>query len=141
MLLDMNPTIVTDELPTAKASVTLRMDPRCESVSSIAQTRTFYGAALSDLSPEPRHRRFLGSPSELIKGMLRCLTDIDHRDHEAMIAIDEQTDEGVGVARYVRDGRRPTHAEVAVISARARDEESPPSPPAPGTEESPPSPR
>jgi len=46
--------------------------------------------------------------------MLRYLTDIDHRDHEAMTAPDEETGEGVGVARYVRDRERPHMAEVAV---------------------------
>ena len=39
--------------------------------------------------------------------MLRYLTDIDHRDHEAMTALDEETGEGVGVARYVGDRERP----------------------------------
>jgi len=47
--------------------------------------------------------------------MLRYLTDIDHRDHEAMTALDEKTGEGVGVARYVRDRERHHMAEVAVI--------------------------
>lgn len=92
------------------------------------------------LSPESRYRRFLAAMPELSEGMISYLTAIDHHDHEAMIAIDEQTGEGVGVARYVRNPDRRDVAEVAVtviddwqgrglgtllleaISARARDE-------------------
>jgi len=72
--------------------------------------------------------------------MLRYLTEIDHDDHEALIAIDEATGQALGVARYVREVERPDAAEVAVtvvddwqgrglgtllldaLSARARDE-------------------
>jgi GNAT superfamily N-acetyltransferase len=92
------------------------------------------------LSPRSRYRRFLAPISELTEKMVRYLTEIDHHDHEGMIALDEQTGEGVGVARYVRDPDRPDVAEVAVtviddwqgrglgtlllevISARAREE-------------------
>jgi GNAT superfamily N-acetyltransferase len=92
------------------------------------------------LSPRSRYRRFLAPISELTEEMVRYLTEIDHHDHEAMIALDEQTGEGVGVARYVRHPDRPDVAEVAVtviddwqgrglgtlllevISARAREE-------------------
>jgi GNAT superfamily N-acetyltransferase len=51
---------------------------------------------------------------KLTEGMVRYLTEIDHHDHEAIIALDEQTGEGIGVARYVRDQERPEVAEVAV---------------------------
>jgi GNAT superfamily N-acetyltransferase len=91
------------------------------------------------LGPESRYRRFLTPMHELDEKTLRYMTDLDHRDHEAMIALDE-SGEGVGVARYVRNNARPDTAEVAVtvvdgwqgrglgtlllqaISARARDE-------------------
>jgi hypothetical protein len=46
--------------------------------------------------------------------MLRYLTDVDHRDHKAIVAIDEQTGAGVGLARYVRCPGRPEVAEVAL---------------------------
>jgi GNAT superfamily N-acetyltransferase len=92
------------------------------------------------LSPESRYRRFLAPMKELTEATVRYLTEIDHHDHEAMIALDEQTCEGIGVARYVRDLDYPDVAEVAVtviddwqgrglgtlllevISARARQE-------------------
>jgi hypothetical protein len=65
------------------------------------------------LSPESRYRRFLTPMAGLDAKTLRYLTDLDHRDHEAMIALDE-SGEGVGDARYVRDNARPDTAEVAV---------------------------
>jgi GNAT superfamily N-acetyltransferase len=66
------------------------------------------------LSPESRYRRFLAATPELTEEMVRYLTDVDHRDHEAVIALDDKTGEGIGVARYVRLAERPDVAEVAV---------------------------
>lgn len=92
------------------------------------------------LSSESRYRRFLAPMPRLPEATVRHLTDIDHHDHEAMIALDEQGTEALGVARYVRDPERPDAAEVAVtvvddrqgrglgtllleaVSARAREE-------------------
>jgi GNAT superfamily N-acetyltransferase len=51
---------------------------------------------------------------ELGEKTLRYLTEIDHHDHEAIVALDERGDAGIGVARYVRDPMRPECAEVAV---------------------------
>ena len=51
---------------------------------------------------------------ELSEEMVRYLTDVDHHDHEAVVALDAATGEGVGVARYVRDRDRPERAEAAV---------------------------
>jgi hypothetical protein len=39
--------------------------------------------------------------------MVRYLTEIDHHDHEAIAALDANTGEGIGVARYVRNPARP----------------------------------
>jgi GNAT superfamily N-acetyltransferase len=66
------------------------------------------------LSEESRYRRFLCSMPELSEAMVRYLTDVDHHDHEAVVALDPATGEGVGVARYVRDGDRRERAEAAV---------------------------
>jgi GNAT superfamily N-acetyltransferase len=66
------------------------------------------------LSPESRYRRFLMPTPELSPDMVRYLTDVDHHDHEAIIATDEANREGLGVARYVRNPNRPDSAEVAV---------------------------
>jgi GNAT superfamily N-acetyltransferase len=66
------------------------------------------------LSPESRYRRFLAPTPRLSEAAVRYLVEIDHRNHEALIAVDEQCGEGVGVARYVRNRARPNAAEVAV---------------------------
>jgi len=65
------------------------------------------------LSPESRYRRFFSSLDHLSATDLAYLTEVDHHDHEAVIALD--LDGGpVGVARYVR-GDEPDTAEVAVV--------------------------
>jgi GNAT superfamily N-acetyltransferase len=47
---------------------------------------------------------------------LRYLTEVDHSDHEALVAFLPSTGEAIGVARYVRS-EDPTVAEVAVTVA------------------------
>lgn len=61
-----------------------------------------------------RYRRFLVAMPELSDQMVSYLTEIDHHNHEALIALEERTGEGIGVARFVRDPERPDAAEVAV---------------------------
>jgi GNAT superfamily N-acetyltransferase len=51
---------------------------------------------------------------ELREDELAYLTEIDHHDHEALVALDPATDEALGVARYVRLPADPTRAEAAV---------------------------
>ena len=45
---------------------------------------------------------------------LRYVTGVDHRDHEALGALDHARGGGVGIARYVRDREDPHAAEIAV---------------------------
>jgi len=66
------------------------------------------------LSPESRYRRFFRPLDRLSTRDLDYLTEIDHRDHEALAAIDAQTGDLVAVARYVR-GAEPQLAEVSVV--------------------------
>jgi RimJ/RimL family protein N-acetyltransferase len=68
----------------------------------------------SHLSDEARYQRFLGAMRRLTNSQLRYFTEVDHRDHEALVALGPGEDVVVGVARYVRDQERPNHAEVAV---------------------------
>lgn len=65
------------------------------------------------LSDESRYRRFFAPLRRLSTTDLRYLTEVDHHNHEALIAFDPATAETVGVARFVR-GEDPTVAEVAV---------------------------
>jgi GNAT superfamily N-acetyltransferase len=68
---------------------------------------------LERLSEQSRYQRFLTPVAEFSDGDLRYLTEVDHHDHEALIAFDAATGDGVGVARFVRlaDG---ASAEAAV---------------------------
>jgi RimJ/RimL family protein N-acetyltransferase len=69
------------------------------------------------LSERSRYRRFLSPHPRLSEEELRYFTEIDHHDHEALIALDPATDEGVGVARYVRSEEDPSAADLAVTVA------------------------
>jgi GNAT superfamily N-acetyltransferase len=66
------------------------------------------------LSPETRYRRFFAPLERLSEQDLRYLTEVDHHDHEAMVALHPDTGELVGVARYVRS-EQANEAEVAVV--------------------------
>jgi RimJ/RimL family protein N-acetyltransferase len=66
---------------------------------------------LSDLS---RQRRFLTPATELSAEDLHYLTEVDHRRHEAMLAIDPAEGRAVGSARYVQVPGDREIAEVAV---------------------------
>ncbi|MQA76397.1 MAG: GNAT family N-acetyltransferase [Solirubrobacterales bacterium] len=68
------------------------------------------------LSPESRYRRFLAPIKELTRHDLRYFTEVDHRDHEALVAVAPSA-EPVAVARYVRLRERPEAADVAVTVA------------------------
>jgi GNAT superfamily N-acetyltransferase len=65
------------------------------------------------LSEDSRYRRFFTIQSELTPDMLAYLTEVDHTDHEAIIAIEPTAGRALGVARYVRLRDDPEAAEVA----------------------------
>jgi len=71
-------------------------------------------ARLSELS---RYRRFMSPTTRLTTAQLAYLTEVDHHDHEALVAIDPASRYGVGVARYVRSGDDEQEAEFAVAVA------------------------
>jgi len=70
--------------------------------------------AFEKLSPESRYRRFFAPLRRLSPQDLRYLTEVDHHDHEALIAVDPKSGNLVGVARYVK-AEDPAEAEVAVV--------------------------
>ena len=74
-------------------------------------------AGFERLSEESRYRRFFAPLDQLTDSSLDYLTDIDHRDHEAIIALDPRSDELLGVARYVRVDPNSDRAEAAVVVA------------------------
>lgn len=66
------------------------------------------------LSDESRRLRFLGGKSTLTARDVRYFTEVDHRRHEALVALD-LAGRGVGVARFVQHGGRSRAAEVAMV--------------------------
>jgi RimJ/RimL family protein N-acetyltransferase len=74
-------------------------------------------AGFERLSPESRYRRFFEPVQRLTDQDLSYLTEVDHRDHEALIAVEPRTGHGIGVARFVRSAGDPERAEVAVAVA------------------------
>src|SRR3954469_16560031 len=67
---------------------------------------------MSELS---RRRRFLApSSGDISDADVQYLVDVDHRRHEALLALDDNG-RALGVARYVRTPGDPESAEVAVV--------------------------
>lgn len=66
------------------------------------------------LSPESQYRRYFSPKPELHEHELDYLTQVDHHDHEALVAVDPETSDGVGVARYVRTGPQAAEPAIAV---------------------------
>jgi RimJ/RimL family protein N-acetyltransferase len=66
-------------------------------------------------SAESLYMRFMAPVPRLSDSQLRYLLDVDQRDHVALLAVDEDSGIAVGIARFVRDRKRPTVAEAAVL--------------------------
>lgn len=69
------------------------------------------------LSATSRWFRFLAAKQVLTAAELRYFTEIDHHDHEALVAVSAADGRAVGVARYIRcaDDRRGADLAVTVI--------------------------
>jgi nucleotide-binding universal stress UspA family protein/L-amino acid N-acyltransferase YncA len=74
-------------------------------------------ASFERLSEESRYRRFFTSMNKLSAAQLDYLVDVDHQDHEAIVAVDPISGEGLAVARYIRSNEDAEAAEVAVTVA------------------------
>jgi RimJ/RimL family protein N-acetyltransferase len=128
------------DTPSRGLPVTLRDGSRIRIRQLHRADRDLWLRGFERLSPESRYRRFLSPVARPGARLVRWLTELDHHDHEAVVALDERTGEGIGVARCVRDRERPDAAELAltvidewqgrgvgtellkVLCARARDE-------------------
>src|SRR3954453_3643013 len=79
-----------------------------------ADDRGLLARMFDRLSDEGRRGRFRGRVESLTEEDLDYLTDVDQYRHDALVAVDAQSHEAVGVARYVRLPGRRELAEVAV---------------------------
>ena len=70
--------------------------------------------AFEHLSETSRYRRFFTAKPRLSEQSLAFFTVVDHRDHEALVAVAPDTGQLVGVARFIRIPGEPDQAEVAV---------------------------
>jgi RimJ/RimL family protein N-acetyltransferase len=82
------------------------------------EDREELAAGLERLSPESRYRRFFTPTSGLSPAELSYLTEVDHHDHEALVAVEPGTEHGIGVARFVRS---PTDGELAEVAVAVAD--------------------
>src|SRR4051794_11049034 len=82
-----------------------------------ASDRDGLEAAFERLSARSRRMRFLGYRKRLTDAELGYFTDVDHADHEALVATDIDGGAIVGVARYVRSAIDHETAELAVTVA------------------------
>jgi GNAT superfamily N-acetyltransferase len=98
------------------ASVRIR-DGRAIEVRPIeAGDKEALRSAFEALSLQSRYERFLSPIDHMSTAMLRYFTEVDHHDHEALVALDPDSDSIIGVARYVRE-EDPKLAEAAITVA------------------------
>jgi acetyltransferase len=74
--------------------------------------------AFAVLSEQSRYRRFLTGNVRLTDRQADFLADLDHIDHEALVALpDEHATHIIGVARFVRPSSTDTDADLAITVA------------------------
>jgi nucleotide-binding universal stress UspA family protein len=74
-------------------------------------------ASFERLSKESRYRRLFTHKETLSPDELAYLVNVDHQNHEAIIAIDPSNGDALGVARYIRSEADHEVAELAVTVA------------------------
>ena len=98
-------------------TVTLRDGSRVDIRPVRPEDKDLFVRGWQRFGEESRYRRFMGAKGGLTRHDLAYFTEVDHVDHEALGALDAETGEGVGVARYIRlgEGARVAEAAVAVV--------------------------
>ena len=99
-----------------RVDVCLRNDTRVLIRPITADDKALLVRGMASLSPRSARLRFLAPKNHLSLAELRYLTEVDHVDHYALVAVladDPTTLAGVG--RWVRDPEHPDAAEVAVV--------------------------
>lgn len=100
-----------------RRTVRLRDGARATLRPIAREDKPLLAASFKRLGEESRYRRFFTITNELSSADLDYLVDVDHSDHEAIIAVDPLSGEAVGVARYIRSNEDAEVAEVAVTVA------------------------
>jgi nucleotide-binding universal stress UspA family protein/GNAT superfamily N-acetyltransferase len=100
-----------------RRTITLRDGARVTLRPIAPGDKPLLAATFERLSEASRYRRFFTTKHELSAAELAYLVDVDHTDHEAIIAIDPSSGEALGVARYIRFKDDAEVAEVAVTVA------------------------
>jgi RimJ/RimL family protein N-acetyltransferase len=77
--------------------------------------RELYLRGFEHLSSASRYMRFFSPKAHLTERELHYFLDVDHHDHEAIVAIDLSGGDGIGVARYVREQQHPDVAEISIV--------------------------
>jgi nucleotide-binding universal stress UspA family protein/RimJ/RimL family protein N-acetyltransferase len=103
--------------PSRRKTITLRNGARVTLRPIAPEDKPLLAAIFERLSEQSRYRRFFTSKAELSAAELDYFVDVDHSDHEAIIAIDPSGGEALGVARYIRSTDDREVAEVAVTVA------------------------
>jgi nucleotide-binding universal stress UspA family protein/GNAT superfamily N-acetyltransferase len=103
--------------PSRRRTITLRDGARVTLRPIAPEDKPLIAVTFERLSEESRYRRFFTTKNQLSAAELAYLVDVDHRDHEAIIAIDPSNGEALGVARYIRFKDDAEVAEVAVTVA------------------------
>ena len=70
--------------------------------------------AYSNLGEQSRHRRFFTSIPELPETTLKAAAEVDHENHEALVALALLSPEIVGECRFIRLADRPDTADLGV---------------------------
>ena len=105
-----------------RRTITLRDGARATLRPIAPEDKPLVAAAFERLSEESRYRRFFATKNELSAADLAYLVDVDHKDHEAVIAVDPSSGEMLGVARYIRSKDDPQAAEVAEVAVTVADD-------------------
>jgi RimJ/RimL family protein N-acetyltransferase len=88
---------------TSPSESTILRDGSSVLIRAIApEDRDLLRAGFEHLSDRSRYLRFQAPLTTLSDQQLSYLTDVDHHDHEALVALDPDGQDVVGVARFVR---------------------------------------
>ena len=97
-----------------ETEITLRDGSRALIRPITADDRDAIRSGFEAMSDDSRYKRFLSPLPRLSAAQLTYLTNVDHHDHEALVAFTADEPQPMGVARYVRTEPDADEAEVAV---------------------------